>query len=76
VHIAGPDNDEGFWAAYRKTLEASPNISYEGFLDVSGKRFSELCAECAFVTSRLPHPDGDDLRAAIHFSVLLGLLPC
>ena len=49
LHIAGPKSDIGFWDAYGKTVSASSNISYEGFLAVSGRRFRELCAQCAYV---------------------------
>ena len=49
LHIAGPDNDVGFWEAYGTVVDSCPNIRYEGFLDVRGRRFRELCGECSFV---------------------------
>ena len=49
VHIAGPKGDEAFWEAYGEVIEACPNVVYEGFLAVEGRRFNELCGQCAFV---------------------------
>ena len=47
--ICGPDSDKAFFDAYGKAIAESPNIRYEGFLDVGGERFEELCAQCSFV---------------------------
>ena len=49
VYIAGPGGDAAFWEAYGGIIESSPNILYEGFLDVGGRRFKELCGQCSFV---------------------------
>ena len=49
LHIAGPRDDVAFWEAYGEVIESCPNIIYEGFLDVRGRKFNELCGECSFV---------------------------
>ena len=49
VHIAGPKDDVAFWEAYGEVIESCPNVVYEGFLAVEGRRFNELCGQCAFV---------------------------
>ena len=49
VHIAGPRSDVAFWEAYGEVIESCPNIIYEGFVDVRGTKFKELCEECSFV---------------------------
>ena len=49
VHIAGPKSDAIFWEAYGEVIQSSPNIVYEGFVDVRGGKFKELCGECSFV---------------------------
>ena len=49
LFIAGPQDDIGFWQAYGALIESSPNITFEGFLNVSGRRFKELSAHCSFV---------------------------
>ena len=49
LHIAGPKDDVAFWEAYAGVIESCPNIAYEGFLDVRGRKFNELCGECSFV---------------------------
>ena len=49
VHIAGPKDDVAFWEAYGEVIESCPNVIYEGFLDVRGRKFNELCGECSFV---------------------------
>ena len=48
LFIAGPDTDAGFWAAYGDLIRSCPNIVYEGFLNVDGRRFKELCSRCSF----------------------------
>ena len=49
VYIAGPGGDAAFWKAYGRVIESSPNISYEGFVDIGERRFKELCGQCSFV---------------------------
>ena len=49
LYIAGPRSDFGFWEAYGNVIASSPNISYEGFVGVSDRRFRDLCGECSYV---------------------------
>lgn len=72
LHIAGPPDDVGFWAAYGDLIESSPNIHYEGFLPVTGERFRELCGTCSYVI--LPST-AEASSTAIATAMRCGLVP-
>lgn len=72
LHIAGPPDDVGFWDAYGDLLKRSPNIVYEGFLPVTGRRFEELCGTCSYVI--LPAA-AEASSTAIATTMRCGLVP-
>ena len=49
LYVVGSKSDFGFWEAYGSVIASSPNISFEGFVSVSGRRFRDLCGECSYV---------------------------
>lgn len=72
LHIAGPPDDIGFWEAYGDLLKRSPNIIYEGFLPITGRRFEELCGTCSYVI--LPAA-AEAASTAIATTMRCGLVP-
>jgi len=51
LYICGPDSEQGFFEVLGDRIYNSENIHYEGFIDVGGRRFNQLCSECAYAIS-------------------------
>ena len=47
-HICGPDSESALFEVYGDKIEKAPNIHYEGFIKVAGKKFNDLVATCSW----------------------------
>jgi hypothetical protein len=45
----GIEHERTFFAAYKKQLLETPNIHYEGWLDVAGQRYHDITHECGWM---------------------------
>ncbi|MEX1026547.1 MAG: glycosyltransferase [Candidatus Paceibacterota bacterium] len=72
VTICGPDTEESFFEAYKEKIETASNITYEGFIDVGGKRFNELASECSYVVL---HSSSEGCCTSVATAMRAGLVP-
>jgi glycosyltransferase involved in cell wall biosynthesis len=72
LHICGPDNESGFFEIYDQVIENSPNIHYEGFVEVGSKKFEELCSSCGYVAF---NSSAEGCTTSVATMMIAGLVP-
>lgn len=72
IIFASLSEDKEFEALYHKELYASPNISFEGFVDVASEKFKKIVAECVGVIC--PYPEGE-MSGSLMTCMNHGLIP-
>lgn len=48
LDVCGPENETDFWDYYRPLMERNPQITFHGFVDVTGPVFRSITSQAAF----------------------------
>lgn len=48
LDVCGPDGETDFWEYYRPLMERNPQITFHGFVDVTGPVFKSITSRAAF----------------------------
>jgi len=49
LEIGAPSSEDDFWNFYTPLLERNNNINFNGFMDIHGQQFNDICQKSSFI---------------------------